>query len=919
MPNWSDPESVRRWIEEQQRKQQKISTSDILRGPYNPPVSSTSDILREKEIYERLSRFSKDVSSIAGHPRPADEFSTHLSKLNAQANQLASSWRSTWEQYREKEREDYRKSKSNKEIDIQLPWEPQQVQMIRPDMPDFSEIRPSGVLGSQTISTQPTGVRQADVYTTQLDALRNKTAAQIQQNLLQQQIRNYTFDASKSLPELGGLRRPPPVYSPPARTLPEASGYPDSEYTLAVKGKLDMASERFGVDLSLEKWAKEQDLSPYLVEGAKFLEKFSEPGIRLLGGIGEYLDIPNAVWRTIPIPGSAKFYGLEQDVTIGQQIQAFGEYFSKMAFNFDIEEDEKQKQQKAEAIANGSSYSEAVAPPNIEWAKGLESIWSAIQVAFDPSKTGSYMDWAQQHLNAGNEVRSAIIAAYKTNPEIGERLLPGLTLLTTSGPQRVENFIQSVEHQWDMISHYIKAGQQALANGDAQTASKFFAAANEEREKTPTDYYDENASIAGELMWGLTFDWMNLPIFDVLKLTPTARKASKFLKTVEEIEKLPEQQAADLVTQAFKSGTEQLKLVTETAQQAITSGQQTIKESNNFLKTITKTISSLFERTPETKAHWMTDNAFQAFGQLINGISDKATIRSLIDWMLDDPAKLITGLLPEDLPGSPLTAAGKFKVSPAIFLTEQGKEAAKVLAAAGDALRNMETLQGDGVITDLKLFMGELDNILWSTAQKLAGIDPLPFIPNGTASIRVVKAEKNSPLRVIEYLDEAGNVIQRTDPMTGAAAKRIKDQYYRLASAGSRITDFGKEIWNAQRAILADVYLHTRPAHWVRNAVTAFATLMADSNLTFEPIADIYAYLSKKAGDVIQTPRMLSSVTGGERGLGEGIQSMVGQGEHWTRKFWPQYNPIATIVEKGSKIWTTTTHVPLTGERIPFG
>lgn len=127
-----------------------------------------------------------------------------------------------------------------------------------------------------------------------------------------------------------------------------------------------------------------------------------------------------------------------------------------------------------------------------------------------------------------------------------------------------------------------------------------------------------------------------------------------------------------------------------------------------------------------------------------------------------------------------------------------------------------------------------------------------------------------------------------------------------LFYSASRATEQARAAINPttiQRAILSDMWLNLRPGHWIRNALAATATEMADGIYTWKNTDEIMGFWSSKLGGAEPT-RRISEAIGGAVSAAEGAVDT-----NWTRRFWPKYNPYASLAEAGSKIWSGLTSI----------
>jgi hypothetical protein len=126
---------------------------------------------------------------------------------------------------------------------------------------------------------------------------------------------------------------------------------------------------------------------------------------------------------------------------------------------------------------------------------------------------------------------------------------------------------------------------------------------------------------------------------------------------------------------------------------------------------------------------------------------------------------------------------------------------------------------------------------------------------------------------------------------------------------GSRVVSALRMHDQIQRAVMSDLWLNMRPAHWVRNALSATTTLLADNLYTLRPTADIMEGMTARFGGALPTQRLAEAVGG--------VQEMTGS-QSIFRKLGPLGAPLAFLAEKGGQIWSGGTALG-PGGRVAFG
>ena len=172
---------------------------------------------------------------------------------------------------------------------------------------------------------------------------------------------------------------------------------------------------------------------------------------------------------------------------------------------------------------------------------------------------------------------------------------------------------------------------------------------------------------------------------------------------------------------------------------------------------------------------------------------------------------------------------------------------------------------------------------------------------------------------VIDYVDDAGNVLQRSVELSTAEAARRLDlsRGAKTKGAGEIVYDLAKIPADVQRAIMSDMWLALRPANWIRNATSAAGMLLGQDAFTFTRTGDIVDDLAKKFAGAGPTMRM-EDIRAGKQGLA-GLEVGSGAIAKVSKTALGKDNPISRIMAKIYQIPYGSTEIPLGGLAIPVG
>jgi hypothetical protein len=396
---------------------------------------------------------------------------------------------------------------------------------------------------------------------------------------------------------------------------------------------------------------------------------------------------------------------------------------------------------------------------------------------------------------------------------------------------------------------------------------------NEIASQSPIEIAQKHTNPWAEFMGGVVFDPTNVmgPISGALGLTPEAFRAAREGTRLAKLNAMNPEDAGKYI-QSFVDAAKPLV-------DAVSEGGKLPTAPAEWWKRVNP-VAWAQRRTPETMAHLTVDNLTRQAVTLIGGITDKETAKEVLSMWALDPAALVRGI--GDPENVQRFGAAALEASPEMRAT---------LGLIGKQIGELPILQGTGNF-DPAALVGALDNLAYSAARRAYGLDAITEMPVGATKAIVKPQGKDGA--VVQYLDNNKKVVGQSELMTPYEAELRQKAITEAGKSGGNVV--GKLIGgaaNVQRAILSDIWLNMRPGHWVRNALAATATLMADDIYTLEKRSDLNDYIARKGGGMgnVATPN-------GERGLGQAA------GQHWSRKYVPKNNPLAALSEAGSRVWT---------------
>jgi hypothetical protein len=599
--------------------------------------------------------------------------------------------------------------------------------------------------------------------------------------------------------------------------------------------------------------------------------------------VDQTMYVPGKALETTPIPGLG--------VSAGQVGSAAGEAVNRWANPFNPNQINKEGK-SVETPTTNAAFDWMKQNLPIELANGL--------VPFVQPWTTMWDIGAPQL-----EKSKAVRANYEAlTPEQQQQAnIAGVNII--SGPDRWQKSIDALLNKDTTVQDLENKAREAMAAGDAQAAAAYGAQAYKLQNTSATDLVDEQSNPWAEIMGGIVLDPTNVLPFGVIGDAWKAYRLNKTFNVAEAV-------GISRLDDAMKAS--------EKILQGVQPGQ--VIDMRNWWQKVNP-----LARTADTEAHMAADQLFSATAQMFGNVTTKQDAIALMQTWLQAPQKLIQGVTGLTSPQMAEQAVeGVYKVGAGVLANESAPKAIRaltgnksildqypILQRAAAELQNMRSLAGEGAFNPTE-FMAEADNIIYQNARKMFGLDALDVMPEGAVTTRLRRLADGTG--VIEYLDKGKKVISTSTPEVFANAqesyktlqKAIKSNGGNAAANALRMPD------RLQRAIMSDMFLALRPAHWIRNASSATATLMSDKVYSLAPLKQRVNFWANKFGGVMPEAGLFGALEDTARGIANQAMDAAGD-QNWTRAYWPKNNPYAALVEAGNAFWSGFTNL----NGIPFG
>jgi hypothetical protein len=524
--------------------------------------------------------------------------------------------------------------------------------------------------------------------------------------------------------------------------------------------------------------------------------------------------------------------------------------------------------------------------PTAQW---VDQNMNVVMAQFLKPLTGMF-DVAATNLQKSQQVRANYDAL---TPEQQEQAkIANVNII--SGPDRWQASIDALLNKETNVQSLEQKAREAQAVGDMEAAASYGAQAYKLQNTTATDLVDEHTNPWAEIMEGIVIDPTNLLPLGIIG---DAWKAHKLAKTFD----IAEDVGIKRLEGALSKATQILGNVAPGEKVDLRSTWQRINP---------------LARTADTEAHMAGDTLFSTVSQLFGNVTTKTDAQAIIKALIEDPAQLVRGLTGMTSPNASASSVdGVYKVGAGVVANQNVIDKYPILQAAAQQLQNARALVGEGAFNPTD-FIAEADNIIYQSARKMFGLESIDDLPDGVVNTRLRRLADGTG--VIEYLDKAKNVIKTSTPEVFANAQETyKTLQKAIKSGGSRENAAYKALRTPdrlQRAIMSDMFLGLRPAHWIRNAASATATLMSDGLYSVAPIEGRVSFWANKFGGVMPEAGLFGELENVTRGIVNQLGDTAGD-QNWTRSFWPKNNPYAATVEAGNNFWGGFTNAA----GVPFG
>jgi len=584
------------------------------------------------------------------------------------------------------------------------------------------------------------------------------------------------------------------------------------------------------------------------------------------------LNVPGKAIESTAIPGTAAIADFltnndtgqqaKGNVSLGQLASAFGEAVNKTLNPFN--------------------------PNQVDM-----SYWQLWQ---DKGKT--MWDIFSNNLNSSRLVRETI----ESLPE-DQRTAANVALVNIiSGPNAVEAAANSILNQAQNVQVLYSKADDAQKAGDFAAAAEYGRQADELKRKNKTDLVDEPANVWAELMGGIFLDPTNWLPAGWTKEAAEATRAARLAA-------MGEDEAVGVLSKAVGGSANNPLTWAEWLSHPLESGSTLYKEMIGDAPAWLSYINpaNLLKRTPETNARLSTDVLFRVASQLTSGVGDRAAARALLDTWATTPQDLVRGVV---IPGLEKIADtdGIVKFGPGFLANPELIEHYPVLASARDSIAQMASLAGDAPLNPIE-FLSEFNDVVFKVARSANGLDALAELPGGAASFRLARTELG--LSIVEYLDKAGKVVSKSNEMLPYDAQLFVKKLDNTTKAAGETNPIMRA-WGTQKAILSDMYLGMSPGYWIKNALSATATLLTDNTYTLLPTRGILNDLGIKFG-VAPTSRSLDAAMSA---AGSAAIEAMGGASHWSERVLGANNLYARLMNRLYSVPFGATDI---AGSVPFG
>ncbi|TXH54647.1 MAG: hypothetical protein E6Q97_10395 [Desulfurellales bacterium] len=450
------------------------------------------------------------------------------------------------------------------------------------------------------------------------------------------------------------------------------------------------------------------------------------------------------------------------------------------------------------------------------------------------------------------------------------KAMPALNLLGSSGPDMADKAMYEILNRDRLVSSYLDEAERMRGGGDDLGAARAYNKAMEIKNRSTTDTINEYTRAWGEIVQGVVFDPTMVfgPIAKLaeakgIALTPAAAQRIRY---ADWLENLTPEIAGQELQKALQEGAKLVKRVDQGG--ALYGAWQ---KFNPFAKTAEALVD---------KAATQADTIFgQVLAHAETGAEAKTILQAIFDGTVNAGVQVGERVV---------------QLAPAVTAAPESVDAiAKLKTIAGKILES-PVLQDAQTPINRWAALGELSDTVYSGLREVMGLGKLPNAPVGTTNVRTAATALGT--YVIEYLDKSGKVLKKSAEMLPYDAQQMV-KAFNQAGQSSAMSGY-KTLVNTQRAIMSSVYLNLRPAHWVRNAASAWLANTLDGNMSYAPIRKIVNEMAAIGGGAVPA-EIRTAITESAKPLEEAIKASIWSfGGRWTKA-----NPLATVDAAAGKIW----------------
>ncbi len=367
---------------------------------------------------------------------------------------------------------------------------------------------------------------------------------------------------------------------------------------------------------------------------------------------------------------------------------------------------------------------------------------------------------------------------------------------------------------------------ESLRNQIYAEAGRLGAESVKLRETTPLDLYNKHQNMWYGAPNQMLFDPINSwdTAIDVFQLGMAARRGVQGSKVV------------DLGSEAVAAG------------------------SNKTLLETGKDFFMEWMKTSRSKAN--TDAATNAsvLFNILSGVSTKGDIATVLRKVVDGSIMDGVPLAAFNGPEMVLQAAGDIvdfgKAGIKDWRFQKSKKALESIAGWVD---NFPSLKGEAdELANKILVQADILGALTRAGAQKHGVSAMGEIPWGAARFRVSPTTVNKA--VVEYLDEAKNVIGQSAEMTLRAATQSQAQMQAAVGAGVEFkTNWLRSVVDLRRNIMSTYSINISPGQLINNAGGGLFNHMINNGFDmeyFRPLEQELEYLANKTGGMIMSSRV---------------------------------------------------------------